>query len=133
MVAGDGTSTVATLAPLAGFAAPVSVTCVVATAATASSCNLPTTPEVPPQTLTVSLMTTSQYTVIGYGGLAWRGILWPIAVVSGWLLWRAAQGALRAGLAMVVLAAIGLSMTGCPANYRPRTPHTPDQAPIRSP
>ena len=116
VVAGDGTSTVATLTPLAGFASPVSVTCVVAAAATASSCNLPTTPQVPPQTLTVNLMTTSQYTVIGYGGFGGRGMLWLVGVGSGWLLWRrrkSANALLRAGLAVAVLAAIGLGMTGC--------------------
>ncbi len=116
VVAGDGTSTTATLTPLAGFAAPVSVTCVVATAATASSCNLPTTPETPPASLTVNLMTTSQYTVIGYGGLGGGGWLWLVAVGSGWLLWRKRKGAnalMRSGLAMAVLAAIGLALSGC--------------------
>src|ERR1017187_1473310 len=116
VVAGDGTSTTATLTPLAGFAAPVSVSCVVAAAATASSCNLPTTPEVPPQSLTVSLSTTSQYTVIGYGGFGGRGVLWVIAVGSGWLLWRRRKSAntlLRSGLAVALLAAIGLAITGC--------------------
>jgi hypothetical protein len=116
VVAGDGTSTTATLTPVAGFAAPVSVNCVVAAAATASSCNLTmTTPEVPPQALTVSLSTTSQYTVVGYGGIGGRGVLWVIAVGSGWLLWRRRKGAntLRSGLAVALLAAIGLAMTGC--------------------
>ena len=116
VVAGDGTSTTATLLPLAGFAAPVSVSCVVAAAATASSCNLATTPEVPPQTLTVSLSTTSQYTVIGYGGFGGRGVLWLMAAGSGWLLWRRRKSAnrlLRSGLAVALLAAIGLAMTGC--------------------
>jgi hypothetical protein len=116
VVAGDGTSTTATLTPLAGFAAPVSVSCVVAAAATASSCNLATTPEIPPQTLTVNLMTTSQYTVIGYGGFGGRGVLWLMAVGSGWLLWRrrkSASALLRSGLAVALLAAIGLALTGC--------------------
>ena len=125
VVAGDGTSTTATLTPLAGFAAPVSVSCVVAAAATASSCNLPTTPEVPPQSLTVSLSTTSQYTVIGYGGFGGRGVLWLIAVGSGWLLWRRRKSAntlLRSGLAVALLAAIGLAMTGCSGKLPTQNP-----------
>jgi len=117
VVAGDGTSTTATLTPLAGFASPVSVSCVVAAAATASSCNLTTTtPEVPPEALTVSLSTTSQYTVIGYGGFGGRGMLWLLAVGSGWMLWRrrkSASAMLRSGLTVALLAAIGLAMTGC--------------------
>jgi hypothetical protein len=125
VVAGDGTSTTATLTPLAGFAAPVSVSCVVAAAATASSCNLATTPEVPPQTLTVNLSTTSQYTVIGYGGFGGRGVLWLMAVGSGWLLWRRRKSAntlLRSGLAVALLAAIGLAMTGCSGKLPTQNP-----------
>jgi hypothetical protein len=126
VVAGDGTSTTATLTPLAAFAAPVSVSCVVAAAATASSCNLTmTTPEVPPQALTVSLSTTSQYTVIGYGGLGGRGVLWLMAVGSGWLLWRRRKSAntlLRSGLAVALLAAIGLALTGCSGKLPAQNP-----------
>ena len=126
VVAGDGTSTTATLTPLAGFAAPVSVSCVVATAATASSCNLTmTAPEVPPQALTVSLSTTSQYTVIGYSGFGGRGVLWLMAVGSGWLLWRRRKSAnmlLRSGLAVALLAAIGLAMTGCSGKLPTQNP-----------
>jgi hypothetical protein len=126
VVAGDGTSTTATVTPLAGFAAPVSVSCVVAAAATASSCNLTmTTPEVPPQALTVNLSTTSQYTVVGYSGLGGRGVLWLMAVGSGWLLWRRRKSAntlLRSGLAVALLAAIGLAITGCSGKLPTQNP-----------
>jgi hypothetical protein len=126
VVAGDGTSTTATLTPLAGFAAPVSVNCVVAAAATASSCNLTmTTPEVPPQALMVSLSTTSQYTVVGYGGFGGRGVLCLVAVGSGWLLWRrrkSASALLRSGLAVALLAAIGLAISGCSGKLPAQNP-----------
>jgi len=54
--------------------------------------------------------------VIGYGGFGGRGYLWLVAVGSGWLLWRKRKDAsamLRSGLMVAILAALGLSMTGC--------------------
>jgi hypothetical protein len=62
------------------------------------------------------MSTTSQYTVIGYGGLGGRGPLWLVGLASGCLLWRRRRGAgsvLRLGLPMIVLAALALEMTGC--------------------
>jgi hypothetical protein len=62
------------------------------------------------------MTTTSQYVVIGYGGFGGRGYLWLVALGSGLLLWRRRRSAgvvLRAGLTMVLLAAVGVSMTGC--------------------
>jgi hypothetical protein len=117
VVAGDGTSTTATLSPLAGFAAPVSLTCTVA-GASASACGLATSSVTPAAvtTVVVSLTTTSQYTVIGYGGVGGRRCLWLVAVLSGWLLWRTRRKSrivLRSGLAIAFLAAIGLSLAGC--------------------
>jgi len=117
VVAGDGTTTTAALTPLAGFAAPVTVTCVVATAATASACSLSATaPAVPPAAIVITLKTTSQYTIVGYGGFGGRGYLWLVAVGSGLLLWwkrRSAGIVLRSSLMVALLAAISLSMTGC--------------------
>jgi hypothetical protein len=86
--------------------------------ANASTCGL-TTAAVTPTTVTtdvVSMTTTSQYVVIGYGGFGGRGYLWLVALGSGLLLWRRRRSAgvvLRAGLMMVLLAAVGVSMTGC--------------------
>jgi hypothetical protein len=117
VVAGDSVSTTATLTPLAGFAAPLALTCLVS-GANASTCGL-TTAAVTPTTVTtdvVSMTTTSQYVVIGYGGFGGRGYLWLVALGSGLLLWRRRRSAgvvLRAGLMMVLLAAVGVSMTGC--------------------
>jgi len=61
--------------------------------------------------------TTSQYTVVGYGGLGGRGCLWLIAVATSWLLWLARRRAgIRAGTLVLMLAlaaAVGLSISGC--------------------
>jgi hypothetical protein len=61
------------------------------------------------------LTTTSQFTVIGYGGFGGRGYLWLVGIGSGLLLWRRRRAGvmLRSGLAVVLLAAIGLGMSGC--------------------
>jgi hypothetical protein len=115
VVAGDGTSTTATLTPIAGFSAAVNLSCGVG--ATASACT-PATPSITLSTTTtavVALTTTSQYTVIGYGGLGGRGWL-LLAVASGLMLWRTRRKLgvpLRSGLLLVLLAALGLSATGC--------------------
>jgi hypothetical protein len=116
VVAGDSATVTATLMPLAGFAAPISMSCVVATAATASSCKLATSSQVPPATSTITLTTTSQYTVVGYGGFGGHGYFWLFALGSGWLLWRSRKSAstvMRSGLLLVVFAAFSLSVTGC--------------------
>jgi Abnormal spindle-like microcephaly-assoc'd, ASPM-SPD-2-Hydin len=117
VIAGDGTSTTATLTPLAGFSFPISLLCQV-NAAVASGCGL-TTPTFTPTavtTVTVNMTTTSQYTVIGYGGFGGRGYLWLVGIGSSLLLWRRRRSAgamLRSGLAVALLAAIGLGMSGC--------------------
>ena len=116
VVAGDPASTKATLTPLAGFASPVSITCTVG-GATASACNQTATSTlIPMATDVITVTTTSQFTVVGYGGFGGRGYLWLIAMGSGALLWwrrKSAGMLLRSGLLMVLLAAIGVSMTGC--------------------
>jgi hypothetical protein len=126
VVAGDGTSTTATLTPLAGFAAPLTITCTVA-GAVASACGLATT-TVTPTTVTsvvASMTTTSQYTVIGYGGLGGRGWLWLVALGSGWLLGRTrkrAAASLRLTLMIALFAALGLSISGCSGKLPAQNP-----------
>ena len=71
----------------------------------------------------ISMITTSQYTVIGYG--VFGGYLWPIVVGSGLLLWRTRRRVgtmLRSGLMVVLLAAIGWSMTGCSGKLPTQNP-----------
>jgi hypothetical protein len=114
VVAGDGTTATATFTPLAGFAEPLTLTCAVqggtGTACTVSANSV--TPTVV-STVTVSMTTTSQYAIVGYGGFGGRGYLWLVGLGSGCLLWRRRRSVLRSGLLLVVVAALGLSLTGC--------------------
>jgi len=127
VVAGDGTTTTATLTPIAGFSAPLTVSCSIATGATAAVCGLSTTTVAPTSATTavISFTTTSQYTVVGYSGYGGRGLLWLVAAASGGLLWRRRRRG-RAflphlkfeiwgtrGLLAVMLAVMGLWLTGC--------------------
>jgi hypothetical protein len=80
---------------------------------------------VPPASVTASIDTTSQYTVVGYGGLGGTGVLWLGGMLSGWLLWRTRRytgRVLRGGLMLVVLAAVGLSMTACSGKLPAQNP-----------
>jgi len=117
VVAGDSATSTATVTPIAGFASPVTLSCTVAAGAVASACGLGSTSVVPTSAVSeaITVTTTSQYTVIGYGGFG-GGYLWLVAVGSGWLLWtrrRSAGALVRTGLLVALLAAIGFSMTGC--------------------
>ena len=114
-VAGYGVTTNSTTTPLAGFANGIVMTC--STTAPGTTCTLNQnnfSPAAAVQDL-VTITTTSKYTVVGYGG-AGGGWLWVLAVGSGCLLWvrrRSMGSALRGGLVLVILAAAGLSVTGC--------------------
>ncbi len=126
VIAGDSTSTTATLVPLAGFAAPLTLNCTVTATAAASSCGLAANSVTPTATVTtvVTLNTTSQYTVIGYG-VGGHGYLWLLAIASGCLLWtkRRRAGTLAwSGLMLVLLAAIGISTTGCSGKLPTQNP-----------
>ena len=116
VIAGDSVSTTATLTPIAGFSSPISLVCQIG--ATASNCGLSNSTFTPTAvtTVTVNLTTTSQFTVIGYGGLGGRWYLWVVGFGTGLLLWRGRKGTgtmLRSGLAIALMAAIGLGMSGC--------------------
>lgn len=118
VVAGDGTTTTATITPIAGFSTPLFVSCTVAAGAAATNCTLSSVAVVPTSAVTTvaSIYTTSQYTVIGYSGFGGRGLLWLIAAASGWLLWRgrrSGRALLRSGLLMVLLGAMSLGLTSC--------------------
>jgi hypothetical protein len=116
VVAGDSVTTTATLTPLAGFAAPLSLLCQVG--ATASGCGLSSATVTPTTAtnVTITMSTTSQYTVVGYGGFGGGGYLWLVGAGTGLLLWRrrkSMSSAMRAGVLMVLMAAVGLSLMGC--------------------
>lgn len=116
VIAGDGTTTTSTLSPLAGFASPLTISCSLG-GAVASNCGIATATLTPTATVTdvISLNTTSQFTVIGYGA-GGRGYLWLIALGSGLLLWRTrrrAGAAVRVSLMILMLAAMSVSVTGC--------------------
>jgi hypothetical protein len=126
VVAGDSVTSTATLSPIAGFAAPVTLSCMLAAAAVASTCALPANSVTPTATVTtaISISTTSQFTVVGYG-VGGHGYLWLIALGSGWLLWakRRSAGALGwSGLIVVLLAMMSLSMTGCSGKLPTQNP-----------
>ena len=134
-VAGLPTTATSTTSPIAGFSNGVAVTCT--TTAPASSCTLASggfTP-VDPVTDAVTITTTAQYTVVGYGGLGAVGssrralATRLLALATGLLLLRKRRSAARLpyGL-MVLLCSLGcaLSLTGCtgkdPAQNAPFTP-----------
>jgi hypothetical protein len=117
VVAGDAVGSTATLTPIAGFSAPVTLSCNVA-AALATSCGLTTVSVTPNEVVSqpVSISTTAQYPLVGYGGFGGPGWLWLVALASGGILWKRRRSAghlLRSGLLAVALAAIGLSISGC--------------------
>jgi hypothetical protein len=117
VVAGDGTTTTATVTPIAGYSSPLTLSCKVAAGAAAAGCSLSSTTltltSTTAVTAVVSIGTTSQYTVIGYSGFGGRGLLWLLAVASGGLLWRRRRlaPALLCGLLLVLLGGL-TSCTG---------------------
>jgi len=120
VIAGDSVTTTGTITPLAGFAASLTLTCSI-NGAVAANCGLTSTslvPASPSSAFSITLATTSQYTVVGYGP-AGRSWLWLLALMSGALLWRSRRAgiALRRGvLLLIALAAVtgaGLFFTGC--------------------
>jgi hypothetical protein len=95
--------------------------------AVASACGSSTGLVTPTATtlVTVSMTTTSQFTVVGFGGFGGPGYLWLVGLGTGLLLWRSrksAGGMLRGGLMVVFLAAIGLSLSGCSGKLPTQNP-----------
>lgn len=108
VVAGDGTTTIATVTPIAGYSSPLTLSCTVPAEAAETVCSLSSATLTPTTAVTtvVSIGTTSQYTVIGYSGTGGRGLLWLLAVASGGLLWR------RRRLTLVLLGGLLLVLLG---------------------
>jgi hypothetical protein len=133
VVAGRGVSPTLTLTPSTGFNAAVTLSC--AAAAAASTCSTPATSLVlsaaTKQPLAID--TISRYNVVGYGGIGGGigggrlGLLWLLAMGSGLLLGRrSAHALLRAGLFALLLAAGGLSLSGCSGRLPDaNSPYTP--------
>jgi hypothetical protein len=126
VIAGDSIGTTATLTPIAGFAAPLTIVCQLS-GASASACGLSSATVTPAAAtnVTITFNTTSQFTVIGYGGLGGSGILGLLSVLTGGLLWRTRRklaNPLRSLLPVVLLAALGLAITGCSGKLPAQNP-----------
>ncbi len=128
IIAGRSIATTAVLTPLGGFANPVTLSCT--TNAPGSACTISAASSTSTASnFTVSITTTSQYTVVGYGGMG-EGWLALIGLGGAWLLWFKRKGAatlLRSGAVVLVLLAGGTFLIGCggmkPAmNSNPTTP-----------
>jgi hypothetical protein len=120
VIAGYGSSTVLTSTPLAGFAANVTLSC--ATNAPASTCVLSSSSFALAAAITtnVAITTTSQYSVIGYGGVGGSAWLSLLGLGAGLMLWtrrRSSAGLLRSGLTVCLLlfasSAAMLGLNGC--------------------
>lgn len=124
VIAGNSAVTSVVTTPLAGFAAAVSLHCT--TTMPASTCTPAVATFIPTISVTtaVNITTTSQYTVVGYGGFGGGGgLLWLVGAGSGWLVWirRRSQGNLgRLGLIVFLLTAAAFSMVGCSGKYPDR-------------
>ncbi|HEY5328724.1 MAG TPA: choice-of-anchor D domain-containing protein [Acidobacteriaceae bacterium] len=122
-IAGYNSTSNATITPIAGFAASIALTCT--TNAVASTCLPGNTSFVPTTAVTtvVAITTTSQYTIVGYGGsTGWLSLL---AFATGLLLWfkrRSAGTLLRCTLALCFFAAGSLLITGCTGKLPAQNP-----------
>ena len=129
VIAGRGASPTATLTPLAGFSYPVTVTCT--TNAPGSTCSLSTAGFSPAAAtpITVSITTTSQYTVIGYGGMGegWLALFGFCGVSLLWMKRKQARVLIRCGMFSALLIVSGSSLTGC-GNLKPAANGNPTSA-----
>jgi hypothetical protein len=117
VIAGDGVTATGTITPIAGFNAALTVTCNIggAVAANCGPSSGSITPTAPASTFTITMSTTSQYVIIGYG-LGGGGWLWLVALLSGGMLWLARRRAgivVRGSLMLLMLAAASTSLSGC--------------------
>lgn len=124
VIAGFGTTTSLTVSPIAGFSAPVMLSC--ASNAPGTTCTLAVSPVTPTAAITeaVTLTSTSQYSVIGYGGLGLTGLTALFGFGSVGLLWglrrKSAPHAalsrsslLRTSLLLACLVGVASWTTGC--------------------
>lgn len=136
VVAGLGTSFTTLTSPLAGFANNVTLTCV--TSVPGATCTVANPSFVPASavTSTVTLTTTSEYTVIGYSGFGGRGLLWIIGLAGGAFLLLTRR---RAARSCASPSSSSRSQPppsespAAPASSPPKTPYTPPPAPTPSP
>jgi hypothetical protein len=128
-IAGISIGTAATETPLAGFANGVTLTCT--TNAPASTCTPASSSFTPSSTLTtkVTIVTTSEYTVVGYGALGGSALLSILSITSACLLWfkrKKTASLTRLGLFSFALAALAISITGCSGKDPAKNPaYTP--------
>ncbi len=125
MIAGNGTVTAAvTATALGGFSAPVTLRCTFH--AVASTCTLPNPAFTLSGTTTqeMTMTTTGQYTLVGYGVSgalrAWAVGLGVLVVGSALLLWdgrRRFRLATRQLLGVLALMAVAGGLTGCSGKY----------------
>ena len=126
VIAGNTASTTGTLTPIAGFAASVTISCSIG-GAVATNCGSTSTslvPASPSSTVTISVATTSQYTVVGYG-LGGRGWWWLAALATGAMLFRArgiSRITLRGFLCLLLLTSIGAALSGCTGKLPAQNP-----------
>jgi hypothetical protein len=118
LIAGRGIETTATVTPVAGFASPVNLTCTTATPASTCTASLVSFIPSSPTASTIAITTTSQYTVVGYGGL------FPLlGLATGALLFctrKRSHLPARLFLWALVLTTAGLCTTGCSGKYPDR-------------
>ena len=133
LIAGNSLTTGATILPIAGFSKAVNVTCT--TNAPGSTCRPNRTSLVPAAGagVTVTITSTSKYTVLGYSGFG-RGALGLVGLLSAGLLWRRrgqARSLVMTAAGIVLLACACGAVTGCSgklpdqnANYTPAGNYT---------
>jgi hypothetical protein len=115
VIAGLGTSFTATLTPLAGFSNNVTISCLFTVPGATCGSNPAAITLTAQSSSKLNITTTSQYTVVGYGGFA-RGTLALLASALGLLLLAARRRngkALRAVALMLAFAALTFPTTGC--------------------
>ena len=118
LIAGREIATTATVTPVAGFASSVNITCTTTTPASTCAASLVSFIPSSPTASTIAITTTSQFTVVGYGGL------FPLLglATGALLLYTRRRSTLPTRLLLwtVVLTTVGLVTTGCSGKYPDR-------------